>query len=148
MYIIVVIGQCKHFKTNCDVCSPRKYHVKEKFYFKREKIVQKMLFSCYIRRESNYIIVSRNSGPNEDQPKSCFGSLIPSPTLFNLPAKMVEAYPVWPKEQLRRGLVAPQQSITIDPWTPGSPYSSLSHAQGGGSTLPKRPLTRSVWITW
>ena len=93
------------------------------------------------------IVVSRNSGPDEDQPKSCFGSSIPSPTLFNLPAEMVEAFPIWPKEQLRRGLVALQQSISIDPWTPWSPYSSLSHTQGGGSTLPKRPLTRSVWIT-
>ena len=93
------------------------------------------------------IVVSRNSGPDEDQPKSCFGSSIPSPTLFNMPAEVVEAYPIWPKEQWRRGLVALRQSIFIDPWTPGSPYASLSHAQGGGSTLPKRPLTRFVWIT-
>ena len=93
-------------------------------------------------------LLSRNSGPNEGQPKSCFGFSIPNPTLFTLPAKVVEAYPIWPKEEWRRGVVALRQLIFIDPWTLRSPCSSLSHTQGGGSTLPKRPLTRSVWITW
>ena len=93
------------------------------------------------------IILSRNSALQEGQPKSCFGFSIPSPILFTMPAEVVEAYPIWYKEEGRRGAVALRQSIFIDPWTLRSPCSSLSHTQGGGSTLPKRPLTRFVWIT-
>ena len=72
---------------------------------------------------------------------------MPSPMLFTMLAEVVKAYPIWLGEEWGRGIVALRQSIFIDPWTLRSPYSSLSHTQGGGSTLPKRPLTRFVWIT-
>ena len=95
------------------------------------------------------IMLSRNSGPDEDQPKSCFGSSIPNPMSFPLPTEVGQVFLSGLEVAKGQGaLGAPQQSMTIDPWTLGSLYSDISHTQGGGSTLPKRPLTRSVWITW
>ena len=45
-----------------------------------------LIFTWYLYSYRNSMgIVSRQSGLNEGQPKSCFGSSMPNPMSFNLP---------------------------------------------------------------
>ena len=71
----------------------------------------------------------------------------PIPTLFPRVLRGGQGYSIRPT-RCRGGAWRPSGnrcSWTLGPL--GSLYSNLSHTQGGGSTQPKKPPTRYVWIT-
>ena len=90
-----------------------------------------------------YNILSRNSGLNGGQSKSCFGFSMPSPMLFTVPAEVVEACLIWPKEGERRAVMTLRQQILIDPRTLGVPVL-LSKSHSGWREHPTKETSYSI----
>ena len=44
------------------------------------------------KKKTKFMLVSRNSGLNEGQPKSCFGSSIPNAMSFSLPTEVGQVF--------------------------------------------------------